>query len=168
MSRYDVIEKYLMVHFFMNRSRGGAALIILWLFNSFSHLKGNCSMSFTKKKTRYRYNFAFWKLNRIKLKIEDVLFVDKWTGHTIICSERAYFKLIMWRQVVTILICKAIVLFMYCLQQCLLSWTPFTKGCFVPSLVEIGLEVLEKKIFRSCQCTCVFTMPLFMSMEHKI
>ena len=27
------------------------------------------------------------------------------------------------------------------------SWVPFTQGCFVPSLVEIGRMVLEKKIF---------------------
>ena len=26
------------------------------------------------------------------------------------------------------------------------TWTPFTRGCFVPSLVEIGLVVLEKKM----------------------
>ena len=28
------------------------------------------------------------------------------------------------------------------------TWIPFTKGCFVLSLVEIGLVVLEKKIFK--------------------
>ena len=27
------------------------------------------------------------------------------------------------------------------------TWTPFTQGCFVPSLVEIGPVVLEKRIF---------------------
>ena len=27
------------------------------------------------------------------------------------------------------------------------TWIPFTQGCFVPSLVEIGQLVLEKKIF---------------------
>ena len=27
------------------------------------------------------------------------------------------------------------------------TWIPFTQGYFVPSLVEIGLVVLEKKIF---------------------
>ena len=27
------------------------------------------------------------------------------------------------------------------------NWIPFAQGCFVPSLVEIGLLVLEKKIF---------------------
>ena len=27
------------------------------------------------------------------------------------------------------------------------TWIPFTQGCFVPSLVEIGSVVLEKKIF---------------------
>ena len=26
------------------------------------------------------------------------------------------------------------------------TWIPFTQGCFVPSLVEIGLVVLEKKM----------------------
>ena len=33
-------------------------------------------------------------------------------------------------------------------------WTnlnPYTQGCFVPSLVENGSVVLEKKIFKSCQ-----------------
>ena len=28
--------------------------------------------------------------------------------------------------------------------------SPCTQGCFVPSLVEIGLVVLVKKIFKSC------------------
>ena len=27
------------------------------------------------------------------------------------------------------------------------TWIPFTQGCFVPSLVEIGSVVLERKIF---------------------
>ena len=31
--------------------------------------------------------------------------------------------------------------------SCEQSWIPFTQGCFVPSLVEIGSVVLEKKIF---------------------
>ena len=31
------------------------------------------------------------------------------------------------------------------------TWIPFTQGWFVPSLVEIGPAVLEKKIFKSCQ-----------------
>ena len=31
-------------------------------------------------------------------------------------------------------------------------WTNFTQGCFVPSLVEIGLVVLEKKILKMRQC----------------
>ena len=31
------------------------------------------------------------------------------------------------------------------------TWIPFTKGCFVPSLVEIGSVVLEKKIFNFFQ-----------------
>ena len=29
---------------------------------------------------------------------------------------------------------------------------PFTRGCFAPSLFEIGPVVLEKKIFEFCQC----------------
>ena len=33
-----------------------------------------------------------------------------------------------------------------------LTWIPFTQGCFVPSLVEIGSVVLEKKIFEFRQC----------------
>ena len=32
------------------------------------------------------------------------------------------------------------------------TWIPFILGCFVPSLVEIGSVVLEKKIFKFCQC----------------
>ena len=36
------------------------------------------------------------------------------------------------------------------------TWIPFTQGCFVPSLVEIGPVVLEKKIFKFCQC--IFTI----------
>ena len=28
------------------------------------------------------------------------------------------------------------------------TWAPFTQGCFVPSLVEIGPVVLGKKIYR--------------------
>ena len=32
------------------------------------------------------------------------------------------------------------------------TWIPFIQGCFVPSLVEIGSVVLEKKIFKFCQC----------------
>ena len=33
-----------------------------------------------------------------------------------------------------------------------LNVNPFTQGCFVPNLVEIGLVVLEKKIFKFRQC----------------
>ena len=36
------------------------------------------------------------------------------------------------------------------------TWIPFTQGCFVPSLVEIGSVVLEKKFFEFCQC--IFTI----------
>ena len=32
------------------------------------------------------------------------------------------------------------------------TWILFTQGCFVPSLVEIGPVVLEKKIFKLCLC----------------
>ena len=32
------------------------------------------------------------------------------------------------------------------------TWIPFTQGCFVPSLVEIGSVVLERKFFKICQC----------------
>ena len=32
------------------------------------------------------------------------------------------------------------------------TWIPFTQGCFVTSLVEIGSVVLEKKIFKFWQC----------------
>ena len=28
------------------------------------------------------------------------------------------------------------------------TWIPFTQGCFVQSLVEIGIVVLEKMIFK--------------------
>ena len=36
------------------------------------------------------------------------------------------------------------------------TWIPFTQGCFVPRLVEIGPVVLEKKIFKFHQC--IFTI----------
>ena len=36
------------------------------------------------------------------------------------------------------------------------TWIPFTQGCFVPSLVEIGSVVLEKKILKFRQC--IFTI----------
>ena len=32
------------------------------------------------------------------------------------------------------------------------TWIPFTQGCFMLSLIEIGPGVLEKKIFKFCQC----------------
>ena len=32
------------------------------------------------------------------------------------------------------------------------TWFPFTQGCFVQSLVDIGLVVQEKKIFKFRQC----------------
>ena len=35
---------------------------------------------------------------------------------------------------------------------------PFTQGCFVSSLVEIGLVVLEKKIFKVHQCNFVISL----------
>ena len=38
------------------------------------------------------------------------------------------------------------------------TWIPLTQGCIVPSLVEIGPEVLEKMIFKCCQC--IFAIPL--------
>ena len=31
------------------------------------------------------------------------------------------------------------------------NWIPFTQGCFVPSLIEIGSVVLEKMMFKFCQ-----------------
>ena len=48
----------------------------------------------------------------------------------------------------------------------MLSWIPITQGCFVPSLVEIGPVVLEKKIFQFCHyifcnlsiCQCYFVI----------
>jgi hypothetical protein len=38
---------------------------------------------------------------------------------------------------------------------------PFTQGWFIPSLIEIGQLVLEKKIFKKFQC--VFTLKLWLS-----
>ena len=32
------------------------------------------------------------------------------------------------------------------------TWIPYTQGCFVPRLVEIGPVVLEKKIFKFRKC----------------
>ena len=37
-----------------------------------------------------------------------------------------------------------------------MNWTPFTQGCFVPSSVEIGQVVLEKKTLKFRQC--IFTI----------
>ena len=37
------------------------------------------------------------------------------------------------------------------------TWIPFTQGCFVLSLVEIGPLVLEKKILKFRQC--IFAVP---------
>ena len=39
----------------------------------------------------------------------------------------------------------------FMITYCVFIWI-LTQGCFVPSLVEIGLVVLEKKIFKFCQC----------------
>ena len=36
------------------------------------------------------------------------------------------------------------------------TWIPYTQGCFVPRLFEIGPVVLEKKIFKFCQCILLF------------
>ena len=38
------------------------------------------------------------------------------------------------------------------------TWYPFTQGCFVQSLVEIGPVVLEKKIFKCPQCIFKFLL----------
>ena len=38
------------------------------------------------------------------------------------------------------------------------TWYPFTQGCFVQSLVEIGPVVLEKKIFKCHQCIFKFLL----------
>ena len=35
------------------------------------------------------------------------------------------------------------------------NWIPFTEGCFVPSLVEIGSVVLENKIFKFCDLVII-------------
>ena len=43
------------------------------------------------------------------------------------------------------------------------TWVPFTKGCFVSSLVEIGLVVLEKKIIKFCQC--IFVIHNYLPLE---
>ena len=37
------------------------------------------------------------------------------------------------------------------------TWIPFTQGCFVPRLCEIGKVVLEKRIFKFCQCIFTFS-----------
>ena len=41
-------------------------------------------------------------------------------------------------------------------------WIPFTQGCFVQSLVEIGFVVLEKKIIK--YRLCIFTFPYLSSL----
>ena len=38
------------------------------------------------------------------------------------------------------------------------TWIPFTQVCFVPSLVEIGPLVLEKKILKFCQCISAISL----------
>ena len=38
------------------------------------------------------------------------------------------------------------------------TWIPFTEGYIVPSLIEIGPVILEKKIFKLCQC--IFSISL--------
>ena len=43
------------------------------------------------------------------------------------------------------------------------TWIPFTQGCFVPSLVEIGPVVLEKKFFKFHQC--IFAISLLSPLE---
>ena len=42
------------------------------------------------------------------------------------------------------------------------TWIPFTQGCFVPTLVEIGPVVLEKKTFKYFQH--IFTFSLLSSL----
>ena len=36
------------------------------------------------------------------------------------------------------------------------TWIPFIQECIVPSLVEISPAVLEKRVFKFCQCICYF------------
>ena len=38
------------------------------------------------------------------------------------------------------------------------SWIPFTEGCIVSNLVKIGPEVLDKNIFKCCQCNLAFLL----------
>ena len=38
------------------------------------------------------------------------------------------------------------------------TWIPFTKECFVPSFVEIGPVVLEKKILKFCEWFSLFSI----------
>ena len=45
------------------------------------------------------------------------------------------------------------------------TWIPFNKGCFVPTLVEIGQVVQEKKISELCQC--IYAISYYVSLEKK-
>ena len=42
-------------------------------------------------------------------------------------------------------------------EICVNGNAAFTQGCFVPSLIEIGPVVLEKKIFKFHQCIFTFS-----------
>jgi hypothetical protein len=42
---------------------------------------------------------------------------------------------------------------------------PFNQGRFIPSLIEIGLLVLEKKIFKNLQC--IFTLLLLSPLREE-
>ena len=46
-----------------------------------------------------------------------------------------------------------------------INWIPFTQGCFVSSLVEIGLVIFEKKIFFR-QCIFVVSWLYFLGKWH--
>ena len=45
------------------------------------------------------------------------------------------------------------------------TWIPFSKGCYLPSLIELGPVVLEK-IFKFCQC--IFTISWLSPLEKGL
>ena len=48
------------------------------------------------------------------------------------------------------------------------NWIPFTQVCFAPSLVEIGYEVLENKIFKFLLCIFAIWFPLEMDVALQL
>ena len=48
------------------------------------------------------------------------------------------------------------------------TWIPYAQGCIVPSLVEIGPVVPEKKIFKISQCISLFRYHLLLGIGRGL